>query len=158
MKQNWSEYITRIYSRHWRSPRPVFPLFLSPFILFLPFLLSSRFKGSAVFGCDIDEKSHQSVISTVTLIDDRGNVREEGLNYTTTSGWWMTIVLITAVSPLLKQKHMLMTEEMRAPLFKPQTISHCVCTANHLCTQITHTLSVKHLDTPKSFFIINVLQ
>jgi len=59
---------------------------LSPFILFLLFLLSTHFKGSAVFGCDIDEKSHQGVITTVTLMDDRGNAVEEGLNYTTTSG------------------------------------------------------------------------
>lgn len=51
----------------------------------------------------------------------------------------MTIVRITAVSPLLKQKHMLMTEEMRAPLFK-QHISRRMCTTNHLCTQIKHTL------------------
>jgi len=53
----------------------------------------------------------------------------------------MTIVRIIAVSPLLKQKQMLMTEEMRAPLFEPH-ISHRMCIANHLCTQITQTSNI----------------
>ena len=79
--------------------------FHPPSLPSLSFCLSQRrqslwkhFNGSAVFMCDIDEKSHRAVISAVTLMDHPETVPGEGLLKPARQGRWMPIATSTIIT------------------------------------------------------------